>query len=218
MKKLFVLLLLFGIALTSCKDAKKGNKAVDHQEHDESEKNQQKPVALTDGDYIVNVGKSSVKWKGFKPTGSHNGTLNFDKGVLQVKEGKIAGGKFVMDMESIKVLDIPADDEYNGKLVGHLKNADFFDVEKHKTASFDITSADNHKIEGNLTIKGISKPIAFDISVSEKDGKIQFSSNKIVFDRTDYGIKYKSKKFFDNIKDKFINDEIEVSFDVEAIK
>ncbi len=121
-------------------------------------------------------------------------------------------------MESIKVLDIPADDEYNAKLLNHLKDADFFDVANHKTASFKITSVENDVVKGDLTIKGVSKPIKFNASFDVKGQALSFVSKKVVFDRTEFGIKYKSKKFFDSLKDRFINDEVEVSFDVKATK
>ncbi len=202
MKRILVLFLVIGGLLVSCKDGKKKGNVQD----------------LADGTYIVNVKKSVVKWKGFKPTGSHNGTLAIDYGSLKVEGGKVVGGDFHIDMESMKVLDIPADDEYNAKLLNHLKNADFFDVPNHKTASFKITKVEGEKVEGMLTIKGVSKPIKFDASIEKKENMLFFTSEKVTFDRTDYGIKYKSKKFFESLKDKFINDEVEVSFDVKATK
>ncbi len=223
MKKIVVLFLAIGVALTSCKDGKKkdkhnheGHKDHKHQADDHSHKDHQH--GLDDGAYVVDVQGSVLKWKGFKPTGSHNGTLSMSNGSMEVKGGKVVGGNFTIDMQSIKVLDIPADDKYNAKLVGHLKDKDFFEVDKHKTASFKITSFDNGVVEGVLTIKGVSKPIKFNASVANDNGVLHFSSEKITFDRTDYGIKYKSKKFFESLKDKFINDEIEVSFDVKAKK
>ena len=81
-----------------------------------------------------------------------------------VNGGKIVGGTFVIDMNSITCTDIK-DDQYNAKLVGHLKSDDFFGVEKFPTATFEITGASpiadaaagqpNYNVEGNLTIKEI---------------------------------------------------------------
>lgn len=213
MKKLFVLFVVLGVALTSCKDAKKKGA-----EAQKETKTAQKSEGLQGGKYLVNVDKSVVKWKGFKLADSHDGTIAIDNGYLNVKDGKVVGGNFTIDMESIKVLDIPADDKYNGKLVGHLKNADFFEVDKFKTASFKITSVAGKEVEGVLTIKEVSKPIKFEATLTEKDGALHFASEKVVFDRTEFGIKYKSKKFFDSLKDKFIKDDVEISFDVVAVK
>ena len=52
------------------------------------------------------------------------------------------------------------------KLEGHLKSGDFFEVEEFPTASYEITKVTentagdyNTLLEGNLTIKGITKPV-----------------------------------------------------------
>ncbi len=172
---------------------------------------------LEDGTYAVQTEKSVLKWIGFKLTESHNGTLSFSNGTIEVKDHKIVGGGFVIDMESIKVLDIP-EGKWNKKLVAHLKDGDFFEVDKYKTASFKISKFENGVVNGVLTIKGVSKPLTFNASVGVKDGNLSFVAEKVMFDRTDYGVKYKSKKFFDSLKDKFIKDEIEVSFEIVAVK
>ena len=43
-----------------------------------------------------------------------------------------------------------------------------------------------------------------------------FKSEKFNVDRADFNVKYASKKFFDNLKDKFIDDMIEFSFTVKT--
>ncbi len=201
---------MVGVALTSCKDGKKKS--------NEQKSENATQTALANGVYSVDIEKSVLNWKGFKPTGSHNGTLTISKGTVEVKNGKVSGGNFTINMESMKVLDIPVDDEYNAKLLNHLKDADFFDVPKYKTASFKITSVENDVVKGDLTIKEVTKPIQFNAGFDIKGQALSFVSKKVVFDRTEFGIKYKSKKFFDSLKDRFINDEIEVSFDVKATK
>jgi len=121
-------------------------------------------------------------------------------------------------MTSIVVLDIPADDKYNAKLTKHLKADDFFGVESNPTASFKITNVEGNTVSGDLTIKGKTKNVSFTTSSSETDGVMSFKSESFKIDRTDFDIKYKSKKFFDNLKDKFINDEIEISITVSSVK
>jgi polyisoprenoid-binding protein YceI len=59
-----------------------------------------------------------------------------------------------------------ADDE---KLTGHLKSADFFNVEKFSQSTFELTclksvSDDNYQVSGNLTLNGTSKNITFPAS------------------------------------------------------
>ena len=86
--------------------------------------------------YMADPSNSSIEWKGFKPTESHNGTINLESGVFSFKEDVIESGTFLIDMNSIVVLDIPADKKGNANLVGHLKNEDFFDAEKYPNAVF----------------------------------------------------------------------------------
>jgi polyisoprenoid-binding protein YceI len=45
----------------------------------------------------------------------------------------------------------------------HLKSADFFDVENHPTMTFKSTSFNGEELVGDLTIKGITKPVTFDV-------------------------------------------------------
>ncbi|PIQ49372.1 MAG: lipid-binding protein [Cytophagales bacterium CG12_big_fil_rev_8_21_14_0_65_40_12] len=88
----------------------------------------------------VNVDNSIVTWIGSKPAGKHNGTIDISAGEIKVSGNEIVAGNFVIDITSLKSLDIPADNENNAKLVGHLMSADFFDAATHSTATFEVTS------------------------------------------------------------------------------
>lgn len=210
MKKILFALIL-SASFIACKSDKKTEKT-------EDVSTKVSEIKIEDGSYQAKVDASTLNWKGNKPTGSHNGTVAIKEGNLNVLDGKLTGGKFIFDMESITVLDLPADDEYNGKLVAHLKNEDFFDVVNHPTAVFEITSVSNNIVKGNLTVKDITKPIEFTSKLSVLADGIELSSDTFKIDRTDFNIQYKSKKFFDNLKDKFIDDEFEISFKVLASK
>ena len=83
--------------------------------------------------YDVNLEESTIEWQGFKPTGTHKGTINIISGTFTTNDGKIQSGSFVIDMSSLK------ESKDNARLEGHLKSADFFDVAKFPSASFEIT-------------------------------------------------------------------------------
>src|SRR6185295_4410111 len=57
----------------------------------------------------------------------------------------------------------------------HLKSADFFDVAKFPTLSFKSTkveaSASGYKLSGDITIRGVTKPITFDVQTPSKELK-----------------------------------------------
>ncbi len=175
-------------------------------------KNPAKPVT-----YTVDAAKSTITWIGKKVTGSHNGTIALQSGSLAVNGKSVTGGTFTIDMNSIK------DADGSAKLEGHLKADDFFGVAKFPTSTFVITkvagSGANVTVSGNLTIKGITKPLSFPATVTvNADGTVSALAGKIVVDRTKYDIKYGSKSFFDSIGDKAINDEFELAVKLVAKK
>lgn len=172
--------------------------------------------------YKVNTATSKINWKGFKPTGSHYGTIDLDNGNFLIKNDKIIGGEFTINMNSIVDLDMPAENEYNAKLVSHLKSADFFDVEKYPNGSFQIKETEDKDgktlIKGELTLKGISHPVSFLADVKIENGQLTLKSETFKIDRSKWNIRYKSKSFFDDLKDKFIEDVMEISIEVIANK
>lgn len=212
MKKL-VLILVLGVGLIACKNDKKAAPANENLAEAKAQTNQ-----MENGTYTANTKTSTLNWKGFKPTGEHNGTVAIKDGSLVISEGNLSGGSFTFDMTAITVLDIPAEDEYNAKLVGHLESPDFFDSANQPTATFEITSVSGVNIKGNLTVKGITKPIEFTAVLAKTELGIELTGETFKIDRTQFGIEYKSKSIFENLKDKFINDEFEISFKVEASK
>ncbi|WP_423127850.1 YceI family protein [Gaoshiqia sp. Z1-71] len=154
----------------------------------------------------ANTSKSEVTWLGKKVTGQHNGTINLKSGELNVDGSSIAGGEFIIDMKSIKNLDI-TDSETNQKLVGHLKSDDFFSVETYPEAKLVIKekamfSGNSAKVTGDLTIKGITNPVTFDVT---RDGNVYTSD--ITVDRSKYNVRYGSGSFFSNLGNNLIYDE-----------
>ncbi len=148
--------------------------------------------------------RSVIKWEGKKITGKHNGDIKFKSGNVDLKDGNLVGGSFVVDMTTINVLDLTGD--YKEKLEGHLKSDDFFGVATYPKALFTITSVDGHKVVGDLTIKGHTEKSAF--VLMKKENTIV---GDIKIDRTKFDIKYGSSSFFDNLKDKAIDNEFELS-------
>ncbi len=183
-------------------------------------------IANTEGadKYAIIPSDGVVEWKGFKPTGEHFGTLQIKSGTLYMSENTPVGGDFVIDMQSLKVLDLE-DPEYNGKLTGHLSSPDFFDVENHPEANFVVTqivrskeSSTAYTLSGNLTIKGITKNIGFMVDIVADGDNVTGTTPAFTIDRTAYDIQFKSKKFFDDLKDDFINDEFELVIKLKATK
>lgn len=161
---------------------------------------------------------SVINWKGFKPTGEHYGSVKVKSGSFTIENNKIVAGEFEIDMNSIVVLDIPSDESSNAKLTKHLKSDDFFGVKKHPVAIFQITSTEakgeKTLIKGNLSIKEKTNPVSFLAAVSLDGETILMKSETFKIDRSKWDIKFKSQSFFDDLGDKFISDDMELSIEV----
>ena len=156
----------------------------------------------------VDVKQSKVTWKGYKVTGQHEGTINLKEGTLLFEGNKLKGGHFVIDMTSLGSTDLEG--EWKGKLDGHLKSDDFFGVEKHPTASLTITKVENngdhYTVTGDLTIKKITNPITFDMTVGDNSA---IANLKI--DRSKFDVRHGSPSFFNDLQDKVIYDEFDLN-------
>lgn len=214
MKKI-ILSIFVSVAMFSCKVDSK-NKV------ETSEAKKVKEVTTAKTIYTVIPEKSTIEWKGFKPTGSHNGTISLIDGKIDLVGNNLTGGKFRIDMNSVVDLDFPADNEYNAKLIKHLKSAVFFDVAQHPRALFAITevvkNGDKVNVSGNLTIKGIIKNITIPATIKTENDMVTFTSDPFKIDRTEFGIQYKSTKLADVIKEKSIDDLFEMKFELVAKK
>lgn len=175
-------------------------------------------MSFVDRDYkiIIDLDKSTVSWTGKKLVGQHNGNIKIKSGHVMLTDGKLSGGEFIMDANTIETKDLKGG--MKNKLDKHLKSADFFDVEKFPEASFVSTSVESRGgngdflVKGNLTIKGETHPVSFD--AHQTDG---FVTGKMMVDRTLYGIQYGSGSFFENLGDKAIDNEFTLDFKVVFI-
>lgn len=191
---------------------------------DKNTDNKQETKTETKGNvYKVNTKESSINWLGKKVTGQHNGTVDISGGELVIDNGKLTGGKFDIDFRTITVLDLK-DEEMNKKLTGHLKSDDFFSAEKFPTGKFEITGVSpaantqdgsNYEIKGNLTIKGITKPVSFPAKLTVDNNKANAEA-KIELDRTEWDIKFRSGKFFENLGDNLIYDKFNLDVKLNA--
>lgn len=187
-------------------------------------------TAAAAAEYKVNPAASLVTWEGYKPTGTHNGTVKVTEGKVAMKGGKIEAGSFTIDMNSINVIDLTGDEKAG--LEGHLKGSDekgaddFFNVSKFPTAKFAITKVAevkndpeaNTMVYGNLTIKDQTHQIGFKAMVESVGNTVKVRTPKFNIDRTKWNVHYGSKSVFKNLGDKFINDEIGLTISLVANK
>ena len=166
-----------------------------------------------------NVTSSSIIWWGYKmaktEASSHTGTLGLKSGKFAMKGKNIVGGSFVFDMNSLTSTDLTGDRMQ--KLNSHLKNGDFFETEKFPLATYVITSVQKssnksfpYLINGNLTLKGITKKVSFPAKISFGD-VLTLESDKFSFNRQDFNVEYQS-----SMKDVVINNDLDLKIKVSA--
>mgnify|MGYP006244748563 FL=1 len=203
MKKLFTFLML--IILASC-----------NTNPNQASTQQAQGVATVDNIYNVETAQSQITWTGREvSTSSHYGTLDFVSGNFEISNGAIVNGEFIVDMTSINNQDMEGDSK--ARLEGHLKSDDFFSVESYPTASISINSSElisdgKWNVSADLSIKGFTHPVNFEM-ISSEDG---WSAN-LVFDRSKYDVRFRSGSFFENLGDKLIYDDIELSINLTTL-
>ena len=173
----------------------------------------------------LKVDPSATKpvWTGTKVTGSHHGTIDVTDGRVEWNADGLSGATMTLDMASIKNTDL--NQESAAKLERHLKSADFFNTAEFGTATFRTATVNkimgaeagkpNFTVTGDLTIKGITKPITFDV-LAWREGKNARVAGTAVFNRADYDVRYGSASFFNDIGDKMIEDNVMLTFDLSA--
>jgi len=163
--------------------------------------------------------ESMIMWEANKIVGGHNGTIHVSNGVVQTKGDALVGGNFIFDINTIACSDIK-DEKKNADLIKHLKNEDFFEVEKYPNASFEITSIDGDKLSGNLMMKGVKKNITIPAKVNFMDDMMTITSDVFTIDRTEWNIKHNSGKFADAAKlgDYLIKDDVKLKISIKAKK
>jgi len=179
--------------------------------------------------YFIDTAGSILNWTGETLSYQHSGTMRLSEGSLTVKDGNLTAGNFILDIKSIKDLDL-TNPTKNAYLVGHLNDTDFFNTKLYPTGKFVVTgvtalindtTGNTHLIAGNLTLKGITKNIVIPTKVAINGDAVEAIGNVIV-NRLDWGVKFVSTTVFPNLKaqlkDKAIKDEFKVVLDIKAKK
>lgn len=220
MQKIFTFAAAAMILMASCQSAPKA---------DEAATTDEQQAASAEGTAYKIDSTQFVSFIGTKPVGQHHGNFNISEGQIFVQNGvEVKGGKLTLDITSLKITD--KDTNGVAKLSGHLASADFFEVDKFPTATFEITdikpfNADSskpaivldgatHTVSGNLTMKGVTKNVTFPAIITVTDNVATAQANFNI-NRTDWGLVYGNDK---SLGDKFIRPEVNVSFSITANK
>ena len=211
LKKLTIPLIIF-LFIVSCEKSPKKN----------IQTTLPKPtLTLKSGDYTMDNDNSSIKWTGRElSTKSHYGSLQMKDGSITINTDGTVNGIIKIDMTTIDCEDLQG--RSKASLERHLRSDDFFSVESHPIATLTFKSeggigaGNKLAFNGDLEIKGISHPISFESEVKSVDPKVNALID-MTFDRSKYNVRFRSGTFFQNLGDKLIYDDIELSVDIKTL-
>ena len=172
-----------------------------------------KELNILPGNYTADVEATKLTWVGRKISSGHDGTIDLKDGSLNIGDDGQINGKFNIDMSSISVSDLQGGGKKS--LERHLKNEDFFDVNNFPIATLEFSSrteniiANKLSLASELTVKNITNPLKFSAQIIEASPQLKIKAD-IVFDRSIYDVRYGSGKFFENLGDRLILDEVQI--------
>jgi polyisoprenoid-binding protein YceI len=146
-----------------------------------------------------------------KVGGAHNGGFKAFHGTAELVPGKPELKAIVVD------IDTPSIEADDPKLTEHLKNKDFFEVEKYPTAKFVTTEIKpggdkgaTHTLVGNLTLHGVTKSITIP-AVLKVDADSLVLTSEFALNKDDFGMTFSGPGGV-------IRPEVVIKLDVKAAK
>jgi polyisoprenoid-binding protein YceI len=141
-------------------------------------------------------------------------------GVLTLDDSDLtkSHAEALIDVSSIQTRDEQRD--------GHLKSADFFDVEKYPSMTFKstaakITGADSGTVEGDLTIRDVTRKVVFDVEGPTAPAKDPWGNLRVAvsattkISRKDFGLIWNAALETGGV---LVGDEVTITLDVQFIK
>ncbi|NVO83876.1 YceI family protein [Hymenobacter terrestris] len=166
----------------------------------------QAPAATT-----YRIGPAAVAWTGYAEVGSYapSGTVQLRRGRFSYDGRTLRNGRFEFDMTTLA--------QEQAQLAEHLRGEDFFAVAKYPTAVFELREVRAGMAVGQLTLRGVTKPVRFPLVVEPRpDGRLHISGSATL-DRTQFGIHYNSSSFFQNLGSYAIRNDFRLAFDLTAV-
>ena len=145
------------------------------------------------------------------------GQFNTWSGTITADPASLAGGSVSVDIQTASI------DTNNERRDTHLRSADFFDAESHPTITFRSTRVEatgrNLRVHGNLTIRGVTKPVVLQGQMLEVGGtagrrRIGFEAETQI-DRMDYGVSWNRAAEGGGA---VLGDEVTISIAIEAVE
>ncbi|MEU6061451.1 YceI family protein [Streptomyces sp. NPDC047097] len=176
-------------------------------------------AALT-GEYTLDPAHSSVGFtaRHAMVTNVRGSFTDFD-GTLKLDGTDPAASSAVIDVRIASI------DTGNADRDGHLRSADFFDAEQFPEMTFrstgaEIVGGDDYRLTGDLTIKGVTKPLTIDLEFNGS-AKDPFGNERVGFEgtaallRSEWGLTWNAALETGGV---LVSDKIKLTFEISAIR
>jgi polyisoprenoid-binding protein YceI len=180
-----------------------------------------------DGIFEVDVETSVVRWTGRNLFNHHQGTVKLAGGRIEVQNGALKAASFTLDMNRIVCEDL-VDTAYNALLIRHLRDDDFFAVDRFPTAEFVCERAEplpactpgtpNYTLHGAMKLRGVTQPLSFPAVIAAADADHLTGQAQFELDRTQFGSHYGSGKLFAFLGKHVVNDHIHLHIKLHATR
>jgi len=144
-----------------------------------------------------------------------------------VQNGALQASRFTLDMNRIVCEDL-VDTAYNALLIRHLRDDDFFAVDRFPTAEFICERAEplqactpgtpNYTLHGTMTLRGFTKPLSFPAVIAAADAEHLTGQAQFEIDRTQFGSHYGSGRLFAFLGKHVVNDHIHLLIKLHATR
>jgi polyisoprenoid-binding protein YceI len=153
---------------------------------------------------VADPAASAIRWKGtgFGGRGAHEGTVKLASGLFVIRHERLTSGTFTIDMRGLDVA---------------LRSAAFFDVERYPAATFRSNGAQrtgpaSWRVTGELTMRGVTKPIAFDTDVRWVELGHMVATSTFAIDRREWGVASRASGLADDL----VDNDIQLSLSLDA--
>lgn len=205
--------------LFSCNESSTANPDATNKPEETGDAKLVSTLTFADGKYNLDGALSTCNWEGKEAsTKSHSGDIQFHKGSISIVDNAFKTAFVGIDMTSINCTDLEG--KAKSSLEGHLKSDDFFGTANHQYATLAVEAVKTKNGEsmavGKLTIKGITQPIGFPITMT-KDGDNIVVDGTMTFDRSQFDVRFRSDKWYSELGDKLIYNDIDLSVHIVAL-
>ena len=141
------------------------------------------------------------------------------RGQFEKFEGTLTTGAALGETAAEATIDLNSINTRDEQRDGHLRSADFFDVENHGHMTFKSTSFNGEKATGDLTIKGVTKPVELEVEFLGVD-KDPWGGTRVGFEasgeisRKDFGVDFNIPLDGGKV---LIGDKVNITLAVEAV-